>query len=189
MADNRPEFDDYYMTLAQASAARANCRGLDVGAVIVKNHRVLATGYNGTPEGFDNCDEGGCTRCSNRSVKEGDGGFKSGEGYDLCICVHAESNAILSAAKHGIPLDGAVVYSTHQPCFSCSKELLQAGIVKCWYLNGFPAPEPPSNEPLWDHLKEHWADLQAKLESEQIENPIAVSQALAEAAQRANPKT
>ncbi len=93
----------------------------------MKGDRVIATGYNGTPEGLPNCLDGGCLRCADREQ------FESGTSYDLCLCVHAESNALLTAGRFGASTDGTTVYSTDQPCFSCSKELIQAGVVKVYF--------------------------------------------------------
>ncbi|MBA2244972.1 MAG: CMP deaminase, partial [Gemmatimonadetes bacterium] len=84
------------MGIAQAVRKRANCRGRSVGSLIVVDDRIVSTGYNGTPEGMVNCLEGGCERCANRER------FQSGTAYDLCICVHAEQNALLAAARFGI---------------------------------------------------------------------------------------
>src|SRR4051812_40358739 len=114
--------NDYYMTLAQAVALRANCAGRKVGAVLVLEDRIITTGYNGTPTGMPNCLDGGCTRCGDREQ------FESGTAYDLCLCVHAEANALMTAARHGLAIGGATIYCTHQPCFSCSKELIQANV-------------------------------------------------------------
>lgn len=122
------------MGIAIAVRERANCRGTRVGAVLVRNNRVISTGYNGTPADAENCDSGGCYRCANPEK------FKSGEGYDLCICVHAEQNALLSAARLGIPVEGAVVYSTTRPCFGCTKELLQAKVQAVYYLHDWKHP-------------------------------------------------
>ncbi len=124
----RPNRTEYYLGLAVAVAARAECSGQFVGAVIVKDNRVISTGYNGTPEGWNNCSEGGaCPRCDNREE------FGSGNGYDKCICVHAEMNAIAAAARYGMSIDKGVAYVTHEPCFTCSKELVQAGITAVFY--------------------------------------------------------
>lgn len=121
-------FDEYYMNLALAVRRRANCVGTRVGAILVKDNRVRATGYNGVPEHMANCEEGGCERCANRDR------YKGGEGYDLCICVHAEQNALMVAARYGIAVNGALIYTTVRPCFGCTKELLQAGVVGVRYL-------------------------------------------------------
>ena len=109
---------------------RANCRGNRVGAIIVLNNRIVSTGYNGTPEKMPNCLDGGCLRCANR-----DKTYKSGEAYDLCICVHAEQNAILAAARFGISVSGSTVYTTMRPCFGCAKEMLQAQVQAVYYLH------------------------------------------------------
>ena len=118
------------MGIAQAVRERADCRGQKVGAIIVVDDRIVSTGYNGTPTKMKNCSDGGCLRCANR-----DKTYKSGTAYDLCICVHAEQNAILSAARFGISVQGGTVYSTTQPCFGCLKEMLQARIVAVYYLH------------------------------------------------------
>jgi dCMP deaminase len=129
-------FDAYYMNLALAVRRRANCVGTRVGAILVKDNRVRATGYNGVPENMTNCDEGGCERCANREQ------YRGGEGYDLCICVHAEQNALMVAARYGISVNGAIIYTTVRPCFGCTKELLQAGVVGVRYLYDWkPRPE------------------------------------------------
>jgi dCMP deaminase len=126
----RADRDKYFMAIAMAVRLRANCKGNRVGVVIVKDHRIVSTGYNGTPSHMTNCLDGGCLRCSNRDQK-----FKSGEAYDLCICVHAEQNAILAAARFGIAIQESTVYTTMRPCFGCAKELLQVGVGRVVYLH------------------------------------------------------
>lgn len=125
-----PSDDDYFMGVALAVRRKANCTGNRVAAVIVREKRIIATGYNGVPEGMSNCLDGGCLRCKNPN-----GQFGSGTGYDLCICVHAEQNALLSAARFGISVEGAHMYTTMQPCFGCAKEIVQAKIAKVIYLH------------------------------------------------------
>ncbi|MGO9084762.1 MAG: deoxycytidylate deaminase [Candidatus Sulfotelmatobacter sp.] len=126
----------YFMAIAMAVRLRANCKGNRVGAIIVQDHRIVSTGYNGTPANMINCLDDGCYRCSNR-----DKGYKSGEAYDLCICVHAEQNAILAAARFGIAVEGSTVYTTMRPCFGCAKEMLQANIRTIYYLHEWtPSP-------------------------------------------------
>jgi len=124
------------MGIAVQVRRRANCVGNKVGAVLVREDRVISTGYNGTPENVRNCTEGGCERCARRSE------FGSGKGYDLCICVHAEQNALLSAARFGIVVDGAQVYTTLRPCFNCLKEMTQAKISAVYYLHDWKPAEP-----------------------------------------------
>jgi dCMP deaminase len=116
----RPDWDTYYMNLAQAVSTRANCLRRRVGAVIVVDNAVVATGYNGTPIKVRNCAEGGCPRCASDTP--------TGQGYDACICVHAEQNAIVFAARHGSGTAGGTLYTTLRPCFGCAKEAIQAGI-------------------------------------------------------------
>lgn len=123
------------MGIAMAVRARANCAGNKVGAVVVVGDRVVSTGYNGTPSGMTNCLDGGCERCANRDR------YESGTGYDLCICVHAEQNALLSAARFGIALEGGTMYTTLRPCFGCTKELLQTGITQVFYLHDWRYPD------------------------------------------------
>ena len=127
---SRPDRPEYFMNIALAVRERADCLGQKVGAIIVLSHRIVATGYNGTPAGMRNCSDGGCIRCANRDKK-----YVSGSAYDLCICVHAEQNAILAAARFGISIQGGTVYTTVQPCFGCLKEMLQAGIDEVSYLH------------------------------------------------------
>ena len=146
-AERQRERDVYYMALADSVRARANCLGTEVGAVLVLNNRVIGTGYNGTPANFDNCRDGGCLRCSEHFKKgEVERATKgavyesphpetvAGKALDICFCVHAEQNAILSAARHGIAVANATLYTTHQPCFSCLKETIQAGVTRIVYL-------------------------------------------------------
>lgn len=136
----RPEHHEYFMKIAVTVSERAICMGRRVGAVLAKDGRIVATGYNGTPEHMPNCDERekGCHRCANRDS------FEPGSGYDVCICVHAEQNALLSAARFGIGVEGAVLYSTDKPCFGCAKEALQANIEAVYYMREWrhPAEDP-----------------------------------------------
>ncbi len=132
-----PSQQEYYMGIAFAVRQKANCKGNRVGAVIVKDNRVMATGYNGVPEGMKNCLDGGCLRCSNPN-----GIYPSGTGYDLCICVHAEQNALLTAARFGISVEGSELYTTMQPCFGCAKSLLQAKIHSIYYVHPWSPTDP-----------------------------------------------
>jgi dCMP deaminase len=127
----RPPKDVYFLLIALAARTRADCIGRRVGAVVTREGRVLSTGYNGTPFGMPNCSEGGCLRCARR---EYDTSLRGGA-YDVCICVHAEQNALLTAARFGQQTLGAAMTSTIQPCFGCLKEMLQAGISEVRYLH------------------------------------------------------
>ena len=117
------------MNIAIAVRKKANCMGRKVGAVFVRENRIISTGYNGTPEGLINCLDGGCVRCKNRET------YKASIGYDVCICVHAEQNALITAARFGNAVENAVVYSTLRPCFDCTKALLQAKVGAIYYLH------------------------------------------------------
>jgi len=136
MAEVRPSMDIYFMEIAMKVRKKADCVGNKVGAVLVREERIISTGYNGTPENLKNCTDGGCERCARRSE------FGSGKGYDLCICVHAEQNALLSAARFGISVEGAFVYTTLKPCFNCLKEMVQARIAGVYYLHDWKTTEP-----------------------------------------------
>jgi dCMP deaminase len=133
--EDRRSFTNYFMHIAIAVRRRANCLGNRVGAIVVMDQRILATGYNGTPDNMQNCIDGGCLRCANRDK------YPSGTGYDLCICVHAEKNALLASARFGIPVAGAVVYTTMRPCFGCTKEMLQAKIHAVYFLHDWVHPD------------------------------------------------
>lgn len=140
---DRPNRTEYYMGIAMAVRRRANCLGSRVGAILVRDDRIISTGYNGTPAGMPNCDEGGCARCADPES------YASGHGYDVCICVHAEQNALLSAARFGIPVEGSILYTTLRPCFGCAKELLQAKVSAIFYLHDWRHPDPE----LWDQYQ------------------------------------
>jgi dCMP deaminase len=122
---NRPDWDQYFMNIAEVVATRSNCSRRQVAAVIVKDHRIISTGYNGTPRGIKNCFEGGCPRCSSE--------IPSGEGLEECICCHGEENAIVQAAFHGISVKEGILYTTYSPCLLCAKMIINAGIKKVVY--------------------------------------------------------
>jgi len=117
------------MTLVHHVSARSNCRRRKVGAVLVSERAVVSTGYNGTPAGVTNCIDDGCPRCASDALPW--------EEYDSCVCVHAEINAVLLAARRGSPTGGASLYTEVRPCLSCLKELLQAGIVEIVFEKDF----------------------------------------------------
>lgn len=117
------------MQLAGVVATRSNCIRRSVGAVIVQDKRIITTGYNGTPHGVKNCDEGGCSRCKERE----NGNLKSGEREEMCVCIHAEQNAVIQAALHGASTKGASIYTTIPPCSQCAKILINAGIKHVFY--------------------------------------------------------
>jgi dCMP deaminase len=122
---DRPDWDPYFMDIAHVVARRGNCLRRQVAAVIVKDRRIISTGYNGTPRGVRNCFEGGCPRCASKAP--------SGTALGDCICSHAEENAITQAAYHGIFVRGSTLYSTLSPCLQCAKMIVNAGIVEVVY--------------------------------------------------------
>jgi dCMP deaminase len=122
----RPSWDEYFMRLATVVKSRADCTRRQVGSIIVKDFRIISTGYNGTPHKIKNCSEGGCLRCLRRDKGE----IKGFEYEESCVCIHAEQNAIIQAAYQGSSTKGATLYSTANPCSSCAKMLINAGIVK-----------------------------------------------------------
>lgn len=156
------------MGIAMSVRSRADCIGNRVGAVLVLDDRIISTGYNGTPANMTNCTDGGCERCLNREK------YVSGTFYDLCICVHAEQNAILAAARFGIATEGAVLYSTMQACFGCTKELLQAGVRALYYLHEWKYPEPEMQRS-YAVLQGHFADGVHEVEIEDAQASWAVS--------------
>lgn len=118
------------MDIARLVARRSTCLRRQVGAVLVKEKNILATGYNGTPSGITHCAEVGCLRQQL--------GVPSGERHELCRGLHAEQNAIIQAAKHGVNIAGSTLYCTNSPCSICSKMLINAGIDRIIYLEGYP---------------------------------------------------
>ena len=121
----RPDWDVYFMDIAHVVKTRSNCSRRNVAAVIVKDRRIISTGYNGAPRGVRNCDEGGCPRCASDAP--------SGTALGDCICSHAEENAITQAAYHGISTKDASIYVTLSPCLMCSKMIVNAGIREVVY--------------------------------------------------------
>ncbi len=128
----RPGWDEYFMSMAALAATRSTCTRRRVGAVVVKDRMVLSTGYNDTPRGLRNCGDGGCARCA--------GAVPPGTGHDTCLCIHAEQNAIIQAAYHGVAIAGATLYSTYQPCLVCAKMIVNAGIRRVVYAGEYPDP-------------------------------------------------
>ncbi|MHC4816044.1 MAG: deaminase [Planctomycetota bacterium] len=126
----RPGWDEYFMRMAQVASLRSNCVKRKVAAVIVREKRVISTGYNGTPRGTKNCYEGGCPRCNNLA--------SSGTKLDECLCSHGEENAITQAAYHGVSVSGATLYTTFAPCLMCTKMIINAGLHEVVYNMEYP---------------------------------------------------
>ena len=129
---SRPSWPEYFMNIAGMVAKRSTCMRRSVGAVLVKDKRILATGYNGAPAGLRHCEETGCLR--------EDASIPSGERHELCRGLHAEQNAIIQAAYHGITIGGSTLYCTNKPCVICSKMLINAGIEEILFEAGYDDP-------------------------------------------------
>jgi dCMP deaminase len=127
--DKRPSWDDYFMDITVLVGKRSTCTRRWVGAVIVKDKRILTTGYNGAPSGIRHCLEVGCLR-EQLNVA-------SGERHELCRGIHAEQNAIIQAAYHGVSIKGATLYCTNLPCSICAKMIINAGIKTIYFLDGY----------------------------------------------------
>ena len=132
----RPDWDTYFMLQAEIAKLRSNCLSRHIGAVIVKDNRQIATGYNGTPAGIKNCFDGGCPRCTARMKGE----IKAGESLDRCLCTHAEANAIMQCALFGNAgsTRGATLYTTLAPCIECSKMAISVGITRIVVMADYP---------------------------------------------------
>ena len=129
---SRPSWPEYFMAITKMVAKRSTCLRREVGAIMVKDKRILATGYNGVPVGLKHCEEVGCLR-ENASIP-------SGIRHELCRGIHAEQNVIIQAACHGIPTKAAILYCTNKPCVICSKMIINAGIKKIYYAEGYDDP-------------------------------------------------
>jgi len=126
----RPSWDEYFLSIAKLVSRRSTCLRRSVGAILVKDKRILATGYNGAPSNIKHCEKTGCIREKLR--------IPSGERHELCRGLHAEQNALLQAALHGISSDGSKMYITTQPCIICAKMLINAGIKEIVIAGHYP---------------------------------------------------
>src|SRR5262249_22999837 len=131
----RPSWDEYFMAIARVVASRSNCVKRKVAAVITRDRRIISKGYNGTPRGTLNCNEGGCPRCN--SFAEG------GPRLDECLCSHGEENAITQAAYHGVILKGGTIYTTMSPCLMCTKMIINVGLSEVIYNADYPLGQTP----------------------------------------------
>jgi len=132
VVNNRPSWETYFMDIAMLVAKRATCIRRSVGAVIVKDKRILSTGYNGVPTGLEHCIDTGCLREKMN--------IASGERHELCRGIHAEQNAIIQAAFHGVSIKGASLFCTNLPCSICAKMIINAGLQTIYYLSGYADP-------------------------------------------------
>jgi len=131
--DNRPTLDEYFMEIAEVVAKRSTCLRNNVGAVIVRDKRILSTGYNGAPRDMEHCLEIGCIRDQQN--------IASGTRHEMCRAVHAEQNAIIQSALHGVSIEDATLYCTHQPCILCAKMIINSKIKRVVYSNKYPDDE------------------------------------------------
>ena len=129
---SRPSWPEYFMEIATLVAKRSTCMRRHVGAILVKDKRILATGYNGAPSGLRHCQDVGCLR------QEAD--IPSGQQHELCRGLHAEQNVIIQSAYHGISIKDSLLYCTNKPCVICSKMIINAGIKKVYYVEGYDDP-------------------------------------------------
>jgi len=130
--DLRPSWDEYFLEIARLVSKRSTCLRRKVGALVVKDRRILATGYNGTPSGIRHCGEVGCLRDKLK--------IPSGERHELCRGLHAEQNVLLQASLHGVSLSGSSIYVTNQPCIICTKMIINAGIKEVVIADHYPDP-------------------------------------------------
>ena len=128
--NHRPPVDAYFMEIAKVVASRSTCQRRHIGAVIVKGKQIVSTGYNGAPAGHPHCEDVGCARED----------VPSGQRSELCRAAHADQNAINFAARFGIPIEGATIYSTTYPCSWCAKSIVNAGIQRVVYEADYPDP-------------------------------------------------
>ena len=127
---SRPSWNAYFAAIARQVSTRSTCLRRQVGCVIVLGKRIVATGYNGAPSGLVHCDQVGCLREQQN--------IPSGERHEICRGLHAEQNAIIQAALYGVAVQGSTLYCTHHPCILCTKMIINAGIERIFYLEGYP---------------------------------------------------
>ncbi|MFH0964851.1 MAG: cytidine/deoxycytidylate deaminase family protein [Planctomycetota bacterium] len=128
--NSRPSWDEYFMRIAQAVSMRSTCLRRRVGAILVRNKRILASGYNGVPRGLMHCEERGCIREEAQ--------VPSGQRHELCRGLHAEMNAMLQAAVHGVSIAGATLYTTSHPCSLCVKMLINCDVPRIVLAEDYP---------------------------------------------------
>ena len=130
LAGARPSWDEYFMRITREVAERSTCLRRHVGAILVLDKRILSTGYNGAPSGLPHCAEVGCLRTMHS--------VPSGQRHELCRGLHAEMNALLQAARWGVHVSGATIYSTHEPCLLCAKMIINSGIKRIVAADPYP---------------------------------------------------
>jgi dCMP deaminase len=170
----RPSWDDYFMLLADLASHRSNCMKRRVGCILARHGRVIATGYNGTPRGVLNCNEGGCARCN-------DGQAKCGQDLTECLCLHAEENALLEAGRDRIdrwgPDNWTTLYCNTCPCLSCAKKIVQSGVKEVVYRleYGMDAKTNDLFQKAGIHLRQHRPLLSLSLAADFLNTPSPVN--------------
>lgn len=160
---NRPSWHEYFLMVAKLVSVRSTCNSRKIGAVIAKNNRILATGYNGAVHGAPHCTDKGPDYCLRRLI-----GAHDAEKYNYCISSHAEVNALDQAARFGIALDGAVLYSTLEPCNWCFKQLIQAGIKEIYFEEAYDSKNK--------EFDLYWRRIMESHEGIQVFSQITISQ-------------
>ena len=160
---NRPSWHEYFMMLAKMVSVRSTCNSRKIGAVIVKDNRILSTGYNGAVHGAPHCTDRGPDYCFRRTI-----GAHDGEKYNYCVSSHAEVNAVDQAARFGISLDGSAVYCTLEPCNWCFKQLIQAGIKEIYFEEAYESQNKDFDS--------HWRRIMESHKAVQVFERISVSQ-------------
>lgn len=130
MSGHRPSWNEYFGQITDLVASRSTCKRRKVGAILVLDKHILATGYNGAPHGFPHCEDVGCLR--------EELGIPSGQRQEMCRAIHAEQNAIIQASRHGVSVVGSTLYCTTKPCVICTKMLINAGVIRILYREGYP---------------------------------------------------
>jgi len=130
MKHTRPDWDEYFLQIADLVASRSTCLRRKVGAILVRDKRILATGYNGAPQGLPHCLDIGCLREKL--------GIPSGQRHELCRGIHAEQNVIIQAARYGVSTIGSTLYCTTHPCIICTKMLINSGVREIYCREGYP---------------------------------------------------
>lgn len=161
---NRPSWHEYFMLLAKLVSVRSTCNSRKIGAVIVRDNRILASGYNGAVHGAPHCIDRGPDFCLRRSI-----GAHDADKYNYCLSSHAEVNAVDQAARFGIPLEGAAVYCTLEPCNWCFKQLIQAGIREIYYERAYDSQNK--------EFDLYWRKIMESHEGIRVFQQISVSQA------------
>ena len=139
IGSDRPGWHEYFMEIAKTVSLRSNCLRRQIGAVLVFDKKIISAGYNGTPRGTKNCFDGGCPRCAAATEAT------SGQSLGVCLCSHAEENAITQSAYHGAVVKNSTLYTMLTPCLICAKMIIGAGVTQVIYLDAYPSDRADGN--------------------------------------------